>query len=219
MKRLKMVKRLSTLMFAVCLLLAMATQVSAASTYLLQDGAFQTGGFINAGEAVDGVVQGPGNWTQLNMADAAVDVPYLHVIMKATGDTAKAQIAVSDTYTFNISDLGITLTEEYQDVVLPVQEKGLTMISWMNFMGLDGGSSVYSIKDVFLSDDANSTLATEATVSEATADTTVDETAEATATPEATDVPKTGSSNGTTVFALITLAGSALVYVGLKKLK
>jgi hypothetical protein len=220
MKKFTMIKRISTLVLAVCLLLAVTMQVSAATTNLLKDGEFQTGGFINAGEAVDGVVQGPGNWTQLNMADAAVDAPYLHVIMKATGDTAKAQIAVSDTYTFNISDLGVTLTEEFQDVVLPVQENGLTMISWMNFMGLDGGSSVYSIKDVFLSDDANSSLATEtAAVAESTTDTTVEETTDATVTTETTEVPKTGSSNVGAVIAFITLTGSAFVYVGLKKCK
>ncbi|MDF2905891.1 MAG: LPXTG-motif cell wall anchor domain protein [Herbinix sp.] len=185
--------------------LMMMTTVSAfaATTYLVQDGAFTNAGFINAGEAKEGTIEGPGNWTQLNLGDAAVDAPYLHVIIKATGDTAAAQFGVSDLFTFNLADLGVTLTEEYQDVVLPVQEKGITMLSWFNCMGLDGGSSVYTVKDVFLSDDAASTtLAAVATT-------------EATPTEEA--APKTGDTATTAIiaaFAMLTCAGG---YVALKK--
>jgi LPXTG-motif cell wall-anchored protein len=185
--------------------LMMLTTVSAfaATTYLVQDGAFTNAGFINAGEAKEGTIEGPGNWTQLNLGDAAVDAPYLHVIIKATGDTAAAQFGVSDLFTFNLADLGVTLTEEYQDVVLPVQEKGITMLSWFNCMGLDGGSSVYTVKDVFLSDDAASTtLAAVATT-------------EATPTEEA--APKTGDTATTAIiaaFAMLTCAGG---YVALKK--
>ncbi|MDF2802866.1 MAG: LPXTG-motif cell wall anchor domain protein, partial [Anaerocolumna sp.] len=190
-----------------CLMMLMTVNVFAATTDLLKDGEFLTGGFINAGEAVDGAVSGPGNWTQLNMADSAIEVPYLHVIVKATGDTAAAQIAVSDAYTFNLADLGVTLTEEYQDVVLPVADQGLTFVSWMNFTGLDGGSSVYTIKDVFLSDDAAST--TSAAV------TTAEETSSEAAT---TEVPKTGESNLVLYIAVAALMGSVALFAGAKKL-
>jgi hypothetical protein len=136
------------------------------------------------------------------MGDAAVDVPYLHVIMKATGDTAAAQIAVSDLFTFNLSDLGVTLTEEYQDVVLSLQDNGITMVSWVNFMGLDGGSSVYTIKDVFLSDDANPTIT--AVVAESATD---------------AEVPKTGSTNTIVIVSFLSLMGCAFGLVILKKYK
>jgi hypothetical protein len=208
MKSSKMRKGFTAIVVTVLLMMLMTANAFAATTDLVKDGAFQNTGFINAGEVVDATIQGPGNWTQLNMGDAAVDAPYLHVILKATGDTAAAQIAVSDAFTFNLADLGVTLTEEFQDVVLPVQDKEITMLSWMNFMGLDGGSSVYTIKDVFLSDDANSTLA--AVVAEPVAD--------ATATTDA-EVPKTGSSNTMAIVALLALAGCAFGLVTLKKYK
>lgn len=77
-------------------------------------------------------------------------------------------------------------------------------------MGLDGGTVTYTIKDVFLSDDANSTLA--AAVTEAPAeDTTATDTA-------ATDVPKTGE-NMTSVIIMICLAGCAVGYAVTKKLE
>jgi LPXTG-motif cell wall-anchored protein len=206
MKSSKMRKGFTAIVVTVLLMMLMTTNAVAATTDLVKDGAFQNTGFINAGEVVDATIQGPGNWTQLNMGDANVDTPYLHVIMKATGDTAAAQIAVSDLFTFNLTDLGFTLTEEYQDVILPVQDKGITMLSWVNFMGLDGGSSVYTIKDVFLSDDANSTLAA-AVVAEPSAATTD------------TEVPQTGSSNTMAIVAMITLIGCAFGLVVLKKYK
>jgi LPXTG-motif cell wall-anchored protein len=206
MKSSKMRKGFTAIVVTVLLMMLMTTNAVAATTDLVKDGAFQNTGFINAGEVVDATIQGPGNWTQLNMGDANVDTPYLHVIMIATGDTAAAQIAVSDLFTFNLTDLGFTLTEEYQDVILPVQDKGITMLSWVNFMGLDGGSSVYTIKDVFLSDDANSTLAA-AVVAEPSAATTD------------TEVPQTGSSNTMAIVAMITLIGCAFGLVVLKKYK
>lgn len=180
-----------------------------AATDLMKDGKILTGGFVNAGEEVDGTVQGPGNWTQLNMGDYEVNAKYLHIVMKATGDTAAAQIVVSDTATFNLKDLGVTLTEEYQDVVLPVDEKGVAVLSWMNFMGLDGGSSVYTIKDMFLSDDQASSLGAPA---EETTQTTTD-------TTETTggDLPKTGEN----LMPIVILAGIAacagILFVGTKK--
>jgi hypothetical protein len=186
----------------VLLTMLMTANAFAATTDLVKDGTFQNAGFINAGEAVGGTIQGPGNWTQLNMGDAAVDVPYLHVIMKATGDTAAAQIAVSDLFTFNLSDLGVTLTEEYQDVVLPLQDNGITMVSWVNFMGLDGGSSVYTIKDVFLSDDANPTIT--AVIAESTTD---------------AEMPKTGSTDTIAIISFLALMGCAFGLVILKKYK
>jgi LPXTG-motif cell wall-anchored protein len=203
----KMRRGFTSVLAGFCLMMLMTVNVFAATTDLLKDGEFLTGGFINAGEAVDGAVSGPGNWTQLNMADSAIEVPYLHVIVKATGDTAAAQIAVSDAYTFNLADLGVTLTEEYQDVVLPVADQGLTFVSWMNFTGLDGGSSVYTIKDVFLSDDAAST--TSAAV------TTAEETSSEAAT---TEVPKTGESNLVLYIAVAALMGSVALFAGAKKL-
>lgn len=207
-------KGTAAMLVAMGLFMAMSFKVSAATTELLKDGEFLSGGFLNAGEVVDGTVQGPGNWTQLNMGDAAVEAPYMHVILKATGDTAKAQIAVSDAYTFNLSDLGVTLTEEYQDVVLPVQEQGITTISWINVMGLDGGSSVYTVKEVFLSDDAASTLGGTA-VTEAAAETTTD--AAATDTAEATATPKTGESTMFLYLGAAALICSAGVFFATKK--
>jgi len=210
MRNSKMLKGITTMVAAVCIMMLMTVTVFAATKEIVKDGAFQNTGFINAGAVVDGTIQGPGNWTQLNLGDAAVDAPYLHIIMKATGDTAAAQVVVSDKYTFNlVSDLGVTLTEEFQDVVLPVQEKGAETLSWANFMGLDGGSSVYSIKDVFLSDDAASTLAATAPVEEAAP---ADEATEG-------DVPKTGSSNTLAIIALIGIVGSGVVLVEQKKFK
>lgn len=180
-----------------------------AATDLMKDGKILTGGFVNAGEEVDGTVQGPGNWTQLNMGDYEVNAKYLHIVMKATGDTAAAQIVVSDTATFNLKDLGVTLTEEYQDVVLPVDEKGVAVLSWMNFMGLDGGSSVYTIKDMFLSDDQASSLGAPA---EETTQTTTD-----TAETTGGDLPKTGEN----LMPIVILAGIAvcagILFVGTKK--
>jgi LPXTG-motif cell wall-anchored protein len=202
MKRSKMRKGFTAAVVTVLLTMLMTANAFAATTDLVKDGTFQNAGFINAGEAVGGTIQGPGNWTQLNMGDAAVDVPYLHVIMKATGDTAAAQIAVSDLFTFNLSDLGVTLTEEYQDVVLPLQDNGITMVSWVNFMGLDGGSSVYTIKDVFLSDDANPTIT--AVIAEATTD---------------AEIPKTGSTNTIAIVSFVALMGCAFGLVILKKYK
>ncbi len=190
MRSLKLRKVFTSVAASVLIVMLMTAQAFAATTYLVQDGAFKNAGFINAGEAIDSAIQGPGNWTQLNLGDANADAPYLHVIVKATGDTAAAQIAVSDLFTFSLKDLGVTLTEEYQDVVLPIGEKGITMLSWLNLMGLDGGSSVYTVKDVFLSDDATSTLAA-ATPAQTTD--AADETA----------VPKTGSSAAPAIIAAI----------------
>lgn len=207
--RSKMRRGFASILAAFSLIMLMTVNVFAATTDLLKDGEFLTGGFINAGEAAEGAVTGPGNWTQLNMADSAVEVPYLHVIVKATGDTAAAQIAVSDAYTFKLADLGVTLTEEYQDVVLPVADQGITFVSWMNFMGLDGGSSVYTIKDVFLSDDAAPTIGA-ATAEPAAEDTTAADTA--------SEVPKTGESNLVLYIAVAALAGSVGLFAGAKKL-
>lgn len=204
----KMCRGFASMLAAFSMMMLMTVNVFAATTDLLKDGEFVTGGFINAGETVDGAVSGPGNWTQLNMADAAVEVPYLHVIVKATGSTEAAQIAVSDSYTYNLADLGVTLTEEYQDVVLPLADQGITFVSWMNFMGLDGGSSVYTVKDVFLSDDATPTIG--ANVS----DTAVLETTEAVA-----EVPKTGESNAVLYIAIAALMGSVALFAGSKKLQ
>ncbi|MGF7142572.1 hypothetical protein HNQ56_000990 [Anaerotaenia torta] len=193
----KLCKALSSIAL-VAVLMTMSVQAFAATTYLVQDGSFANAGFVNAGEAKDGTIEGPGNWTQLNLGDAAVDAPYLHVILKATGDTAAAQIGVSDLYTFVLADMGVVLTEEYQDVVLPVEEKGITMLSWMNCMGLDGGSSVYTIKDVFLSDDAASTLAAAEPAAESAQEAAPTET-----------MPKTGDFAGMTGFAVAGMAACA----------
>jgi LPXTG-motif cell wall-anchored protein len=209
MRNSRMLKGITTMVAVVCMMMLMTTTVFAATKDVLKDGVFSGTGFINAGELVDGTVQGPGNWTQLNLGDATVDAAYLHIIVKATGDTAAAQIVISDAYTFNlVADLGITLTEEYQDVVLPIQEAGATSLSWGNFMGLDGGSSVYTIKDIFLSDDAAATIT--AAVPEVTA-------TEDTAAAEATEVPKTGSSDTLAIVALAGMVGSAFVLVRQKK--
>ncbi|MDF2542046.1 MAG: LPXTG-motif cell wall anchor domain protein [Herbinix sp.] len=218
MKGFKLRKVFTTMVAFVCLMMLMSANVLAATTEIIKDGEFQNAGFINAGEVVDGIIQGPGNWTQLNCGDAAVEVPYLHIIVKATGDTAAAQIAVSDTYTFTLADLGITLTEEYQDVVLPVQENGITLLSWVNLMGLDGGTSVYTVKDVFLSDDAASSLAP--AVTEDTTAKSPEEAAEvpAEATAE-TEVPKTGSSDTLAIISFVALLGSAAAVILLKNKK
>lgn len=213
MKNSRMYKVLTAMAALVLTLALLSATAFAATTDIVKDGEFQNVGFINAGEAVEGTIQGPGNWTQLNCGDAAVDTPYLHIIIKATGDTAPAQIGVSDLFTFNLTDLGITLTEEYQDVVLPVEEKGITILSWVNFMGLDGGSSVYTIKDVFLSDDAAPTIAAEPAPAE---EAVVEEAAEVTADAE---VPQTGSSDTVLIIAFIGMACSALLFAGLKRNK
>jgi LPXTG-motif cell wall-anchored protein len=207
MRNSKLCKVFTAIALTVTMMMLMTANAFAATTYLVQDGAFKNAGFINAGETKEGTIEGPGNWTQLNLGDAAVDVPYLHVIVKATGDTAAAQIAVSDLFTFNLADLNVVLTEEYQDVVLPVQDKGIMMLSWVNFMGLDGGSSVYTIKDVFLSDDAASTISAEVT---ATAE-------EAAPVDEA--APKTGDAATTTLIAALAMIVCAGGFVAAKKYK
>ncbi|NLU53021.1 MAG: LPXTG cell wall anchor domain-containing protein [Clostridiaceae bacterium] len=191
-------KKFLAVITALILVAAMSVSVFAATTELLKDGTFPNGGFVNAGEVVNGTVQGPGNWTQINCGDYPVDAPYLHVIVKATGNTANAQIAVSDTYTFKLADLGITLTEEYQDVVLPVQEKDIPMVSWVNFMGLDGGSSVYTVKEVFLSDSAAPTIS-----------------AASSGSTQAT--PKTGSSDTMAIVLGIMMIASLIATVAFKK--
>lgn len=204
MRNSRMLKGITAMVVVICMMMLMTTTVFAATTDILKDGVYSGTAFTNAGNAVDGTIQGPGNWTQLNLGDTAVDAAYLHIIVKATGDTAAAQIVVSDSYTFNlVADLGITLTEEYQDVVLPIQKAGATSLSWCNFMGLDGGSSIYTIKDVFLSDDAASSIAAPVV---------------ATATDvAATDVPKTGSSNTVAIIALVGMIGTAFVLSKQKK--
>jgi|GEM_PF-1918189 len=207
----KMIKGFTAVALVASLMMLMSVSAFAATTYIVKDGAFQNAGSINAGELVDGTIQGPGNWTQLNLGDTAVDAPYLHVIISCTGDTAAASATISDTATYSFADLGITLTEEFQDVVLPVQESGLTSLSWANFTGLDGGSTVYTIKDVFLSDDAASSLAPAEVVAAPAEEVVVDEAA------PAEEAPKTGSSNTVAVIALIALAGSAFAAVEIKK--
>jgi LPXTG-motif cell wall-anchored protein len=209
MKNSKMCKGFTVAVVTVLLTMLMTVNAFAATTEIVKDGAFLNSGFINAGETKEGTIQGPGNWTQLNLGDASVDTPYLHIILKAEGgDTAAAQIGVSDLFTFNLSDLGVTLSDEYQDVVLPVQEKGITMLSWLNIMGLDGGSVVYTVKDVFLSDDAASTLSAPAAPEVVVTDTAAD-----------TEVPKTGSSSSFAIISMIALSGCAVGLVVLRKTK
>ncbi len=206
MRNSNMRKGFTAVLAAFVLTLMMTVNALAAATYIVQDGAFQNAGFINAGEAADGTITGPGNWTQLNLGDANVDAPYLHVILKAEGgDTSAAQIGVSDTYTYNLADLGATLTADFQDVVLPVQDNGIMLLSWLNLMGLDGGTVTYTVKDVFLSDDAAPTIAAavEAPAEEAPA-------AEA-------EVPKTGESTAIAAVSFICLAGCAAVFAVSKR--
>lgn len=183
----------------VCCMMLVSVAAFAATVDLMKDGKMVSGGFVNAGEEIDGAVQGPGNWTQVNCGDTEATLPYLHIIVKATGDTANAQIAVSDMATFKLKDLGITLTDEYQDVVLNVEEKGIPFISWVNFMGLDGGSSVYTVKDIFLSDSAEPTIKAAA------------------APAPAAETPKTGSSEVMAVAMFVVMAASALAVIKFRK--
>ncbi len=207
MKNSFMQKGVISVAISLILTMLLTANVFAATTYLVKDGAFQNAGFINAGEAKDQAITGPGNWTQLNLGDSNADAPYLHIIVKAEGgDTAAAQIVVSDTYTFNLSDLGITLNGEYQDVVLPVVDQGITTLGWLNFMGLDGGTVTYTIKDVFLSDEAKSSLA----VSEA-ADTTSQ------AKEPAQDVPKTGENTTIILVEALCMIGFAAGAILIRK--
>lgn len=206
MKKSRMRKMLTSMVAVLCMMILMSATALAATKEIVKDGAFQNSGFINAGQLLDNTIQGPGNWTQLNLGDAAVEAPYLHIILKATGDTSTASIMISDKANFNLSSLGYSLNEEYQDVVLDVSS--LDMLSWCNFMGLDGDSSVYTIKDVFLSDDAAPTIAAAA----------AEEPAEE-VTQEATDMPKTGTSQVVTMIAIVGILGSAVVLVALKKVK
>lgn len=210
MKFSRMRKIFTSTVAVLCMMMLMSATALAATKEIVKDGAFQNEGFINAGQLVDGTIQGPGNWTQLNLGDAAVDSPYLHVIIKATGETGTASVMISDKANFNLSSLGYTLNEEFQDVVLDVSS--LEMLSWCNFMGLDGGSSVYTIKDVFLSDDSAPTIAA------ADAEEPAEEPAEE-ATEEAADMPKTGTSSLVTMIAVVGILGSAMVLVALKKVK
>lgn len=205
----KLRKFIATFLAALAITTLFSVNVLAA-TDLMKDGKILTGGFVNAGEEVEGSVQGPGNWTQLNMGDYEVNAKYLHIVMKATGDTAAAQIVVSDTATFQLKDLGITLTEEYQEVVLPVEEQGLAVISWVNFTGLDGGSSVYSIKDMFLSDDQTSSSETPE----------VEETPATTETPTSTTqdaLPKTGEDMMSVAILLSIIAFAGVVFIVTRK--
>jgi LPXTG-motif cell wall-anchored protein len=181
------------------LTMVMSVGAFAATTKdLMKDGTL-TAGFINAGELIDGTVQGPSNWTQLNLGDAAVEVPYLHIIMKGTGENlSKAQIVISDTLTTDVS----TITEEYTDVVIDVSS--LEMLSWTNFTGFDGGT--YTIKDIFLSDDAAPTIGA-----------VVEEEVVAEPVAEDTSVPKTGESVAVATLAVVAMAGCVAGFVGLKR--
>jgi hypothetical protein len=209
MRNSKMLKGITTMVAAVCMMMLMTATVFAASKDLIKDGAFAGTGFINSGSVVDGTIQGPGNWTQLNLGDAAIDGAYLHIIIKATGDTTAAKIDVSDKLHFNlVNDLGITLTEDYQDVVLKVGDAGIDMLSWLNFSML-GEDQLYTIKDIFLSDDAASTIAAAAPA---------EEEAPAAEAP-AEDLPDTGYSMTLTIIAVVGIIASAVVLVGQRKFK
>jgi len=195
-------KSLTAAVVAMLLTMVMSVGALAATTKDLMKGGTLTAGFINAGELVDGTVQGPSNWTQLNLGDTVVEVPYLHIIVKATGDAKdKAQVVISDTLTTDIK----TLTEEYSDVVIDVSS--LEVLSWCNFTGFDGGT--YIIKDIFLSDDATPTIG-------AAAEEVEDSVA------ENTSVPKTGESIADTTFviaalAVVAMGGCVVGFIGLKK--
>ncbi|WP_312370907.1 LPXTG cell wall anchor domain-containing protein [Lachnoclostridium sp.] len=203
----KLRKSIATI-FAALAIMSLFSVNAFAATDLMKDGKMISGGFVNAGEEAEGCVKGPGNWTQLNMGDYEVNAKYLHIVMKATGATDAAQIVISDTATFNLKDLGITLTEEYQDVVLPVDQNDLAIISWVNFTGLDGGSSVYYVKDMFLSDDQASSLGTPVAgtpaVTEATSNTSE-------------NLPKTGENMMPVVILLGVVACAGIVFVVTKK--
>lgn len=201
----KLRKSIATI-FAALAIMSLFSVNAFAATDLMKDGKMLSGGFVNAGEESEGCVKGPGNWTQLNMGDYEVNAKYLHIVMKATGATAAAQIVVSDTATFNLKDLGITLTEEYQDVVLPVDENGVAVISWVNFMGLDGGSSVYYVKDMFLSDDQSSSLGTSEAGTPAVTETTSNNA-----------LPKTGENMMPVAILLGVVACAGVVFVVTKK--
>ncbi|MFT4144767.1 MAG: hypothetical protein QM644_09955 [Mobilitalea sp.] len=192
-------KSLTAVVVAMVLTMVMSVGAFAATTKdLMKDGTL-TAGFINAGELVDGTVQGPSNWTQLNLGDAAVEVPYLHIIIKGTGENlSKAQIVISDTLTTDVS----TITEEYTDVVIDVSS--LEMLSWTNFTGFDGGT--YTIKDIFLSDDAAPTIGA-----------VVEEEVAAEPVAEDTSVPKTGESVAVAALAVVAMAGCVVGFVGLKR--
>ncbi|MDF2842031.1 MAG: LPXTG-motif cell wall anchor domain protein [Herbinix sp.] len=192
-------KSLTAVVVAMLLTMVMSVGAFAATTKdLMKDGTL-TAGFINAGELIDGTVQGPSNWTQLNLGDAAVEVPYLHIIMKGTGENlSKAQIVISDTLTTDVS----TITEEYTDVVIDVSS--LEMLSWTNFTGFDGGT--YTIKDIFLSDDAAPTIGA-----------VVEEEVVAEPVAEDTSVPKTGESVAVATLAVVAMAGCVAGFVGLKR--
>lgn len=209
MKKSKSSTRITTVIATLCILMLMTSKVFATTKEIVIDGTFQSSGFINAGEVVGDAIEGPGNWTQLNLGDVSIDEPYLHIIMKATGETEAAQIVVSDRYTVNLADLGIRLSEEYQDVVLPVGEQDIDMLSWLNFMGLDGGGSIYSIKDIFLSDSSEPTL-TVASADELNLEEILTEEA---------DAPKTGDTSGMAIVSLIGIMGCVIVLVRLKKFK
>ncbi len=192
-------KSLTAVVVAMLLTMVMSVGAFAATTKdLMKDGTL-TAGFINAGELIDGTVQGPSNWTQLNLGDAAVEVPYLHIIMKGTGENlSKAQIVISDTLTTDVS----TITEEYTDVVIDVSS--LEMLSWTNFTGFDG--CTYTIKDIFLSDDATPTIGA-----------VVEEEVVAEPVAEDTSVPKTGESVAVATLAVVAMAGCVAGFVGLKR--
>ncbi len=192
-------KSLTAVVVAMLLTMVMSAGAFAATTKdLMKDGTL-TAGFINAGELIDGTVQGPSNWTQLNLGDAAVEVPYLHIIIKGTGESlSKAQIVISDTLTTDVS----TITEEYTDVVIDVSS--LEMLSWTNFTGFDGGT--YTIKDIFLSDDAAPTIGA-----------VVEEEVAAEPVAEDTSVPKTGESVAVATLAVVAMAGCVAGFVGLKR--
>lgn len=192
-------KSITAVVVAMLLTMVMSVGAFAATTKdLMKDGTLAAG-FINAGELIDGTVQGPSNWTQLNLGDAAVEVPYLHIIIKGTGENlSKAQIVISDTLTTDVS----TITEEYTDVVIDVSS--LEMLSWTNFTGFDGGT--YTIKDIFLSDDAAPTIGA-----------VVEEEVAAEPVAEDTSVPKTGESVAVAALAVVAMAGCVAGFVGLKR--
>lgn len=193
-------KSLTAVVVAMLLTMVMSVGAFAATTKdLMKDGVITAPGFVNAGDLVDGTVQGPSNWTQLNLGDAVPEVPYLHIIMKGTGENlSKAQIVISDTLTTDVS----TLTEEYTDVVIDVSS--VPMVSWTNFTGFDGGT--YTIKDIFLSDDAAPTIGA-----------AVEEEVAVEPVAEDTSVPKTGESVAVAALAVVAMAGCVAGFVGLKR--
>lgn len=213
----KKVRKVFTLVFAMALALGfcLSPKVNAAEEYVVfRDGAFQNGAFANdgAGAVTDGVIVGPGWWTQINAGNDTIgnELPYLVITVKCPQDSPEATINISDLGAKSFAEAGgVSLNTEYQTAVFNIAEFGDMAAGWLNFQGVEGEAG-YTISEIYFTDEAPA-AAPAADTDKAAADTdkaSLEETKEAAPAAD-TSAPKTGSSS-----MPIVIAASCLILAG-----